>query len=96
MSASRLGKYGVMVGGLLCAATLLSRCQGAPDATSPEFAQTKLPRVVTVTGGGTGGGTVTAPVYGETGALNCVITNGVAAPSPGGVAPAAGPGRPAN
>lgn len=80
MSASRLGKYGVMVGGLLCAATLLSRCQGAPDATSPEFAQTKLPRVVTVTGGGTGGGTVTAPVYGETGALNCVITNGVAPP----------------
>jgi hypothetical protein len=36
--------------------------------------------VLTVTGGGTGGGTVTAPFYGETGALNCVITNGVAPP----------------
>jgi galactose oxidase-like protein/List-Bact-rpt repeat protein len=78
MSTRRLGRYRVMAGVLLCAAAFLTGCQGGPDATSPEFAQVKLPRVLTVTGGGTGGGTVTAPFYGETGALNCVITNGVA------------------
>jgi hypothetical protein len=79
MSAPTLGKYGVLVGAILGAAMLLSGCQGQQDATSPELAQVKIPRVLTVTGGGTGGGTVTAPFF-ETGTLNCVITNGVAAP----------------
>src|SRR5512143_3559299 len=55
-------------------------CQDQPDSTSPELATAKLPRTLTVTGGGTGGGTVTAPAYGETAALACVITNGTAGP----------------
>jgi hypothetical protein len=50
------------------------------DSTSPELAATKLPRLLTVTGSGTGGGTVTAPAYGETPDLICVISNGSAAP----------------
>jgi uncharacterized repeat protein (TIGR02543 family) len=80
MSARRPGRYGVISGILICAAAWLSGCQGTQDAMSPEFAQTKTARTLTVTGGETGGGTVTAPNYGETGALNCVITNGVAPP----------------
>lgn len=65
--------------GLLPALVLLA-CQGEPDATSPELAARKVPRVLTVTGGGTGGGAVTAPDYGETPEFDCVITNGTAAP----------------
>jgi uncharacterized repeat protein (TIGR02543 family) len=65
---------------LLIAALLLGGCQSQQDATSPELAAAKLPRTLTVTGGGTGGGTVTAPAYGETAELACVITNGTASP----------------
>jgi hypothetical protein len=59
---------------------LLAGCQPQQDATSPELATAKLPRTLTVTGAGTGGGTVTAPAYGETPELACVITNGTAGP----------------
>ena len=65
---------------LLATAVLLHACQGGPDSTSPELRTTKLPRSLTVTGGGTGGGMVTAPNYGETPDLACVITNGTAGP----------------
>ncbi len=54
-------------------------CQDDPGA-APELAATKVNRYLTVTGGGTGGGIVTAPPYGETAGLECVITNGTAAP----------------
>jgi len=58
----------------------LGACQPAQDATSPELAGTKVNRTLTVTGGGTGGGIVTAPAYGEAPELACVITNGSAGP----------------
>src|SRR2546427_167257 len=64
MSAPRLGASGVTLG-VLCVAALLASCQGVPDATSPEFAQSKLPRVLTVTG--------------LTPAITCSITSGSAA-----------------
>jgi hypothetical protein len=69
------------IGLLVAAAVLLHGCQGQPDVTNPEFRQVKIPRVLTVSGGGTGGGKVTAPVYGETAAIDCVITNGTAGPT---------------
>ena len=56
----------------------VAACEG-PDV-SPELAATKLNRNLTVTGGGTGGGIVTAPTYGETEDFACVITNGTSAP----------------
>jgi hypothetical protein len=58
----------------------LAACQSIPDSTSPEFAQSKLPRVLAVTGSGTGTGTVSAPAYGETPAMSCLITNGTLGP----------------
>jgi len=54
----------------------LAACQDT--GLSPELAATKTNRNLTVTGGGNGGGQVTAPQYGETKALDCVITNGIA------------------
>ena len=65
---------------LAVATFVLHACQGEPDALSPELRASKLPRLLTVTGGGKGGGVVTAPNYGETPSLNCVITNGTAGP----------------
>jgi hypothetical protein len=62
------------------AALLIAACQGEPDTMSPELAAAKLPRVLTVTGGGTGGGTVSTAAYGETPPLACVVTNGTAGP----------------
>src|SRR6185295_7486326 len=59
--------------------TLLA-CQPGQDATSPDLAVAKVNRTLTVTGGGTGGGIVRAPAYGETAELACVITNGSAGP----------------
>jgi hypothetical protein len=59
---------------------VLVACQPGQDATSPELAVTGVNRTLTVTGGGTGGGIVRAPAYGETPELACVITNGGAAP----------------
>ena len=59
---------------------VVGACQPAQDATSPELAGTKVNRTLTVTGGGTGGGIVTAPAYGEAPELACVITNGGAGP----------------
>jgi hypothetical protein len=44
------------------------------------MATSTAPRTLTIRGGGTGGGTVTAPEYGETPALACVITNGTSGP----------------
>jgi hypothetical protein len=71
----------ISIGLLVAAAVVLQSCQDQPDATNPELSQVKLPRVLTVTGGGTGGGKVTAPVYGETAAIDCLITNGTAGPT---------------
>jgi Domain of unknown function (DUF1929)/Divergent InlB B-repeat domain len=65
---------------LAVAAFVLHACGGDPDALSPELRATKIPRLLTVTGTGTGGGHVTAPAYGETPSLDCVITNGTAGP----------------
>ena len=65
---------------VLCALLLgVVACQDDPGA-APELAATKVNRYLTVTGGGTGGGIVTAPAYGETAGFECVITNGTAAP----------------
>ncbi|HKU59942.1 MAG TPA: galactose oxidase-like domain-containing protein [Gemmatimonadales bacterium] len=58
----------------------LSACQSAQDTTSLELAAAKVNQKLTVTGGGTGGGVVTAPAYGETAELACVITNGSSGP----------------
>jgi galactose oxidase-like protein/List-Bact-rpt repeat protein len=66
---------------LAVAAFVLHACGGEPDALSPELRVSKIPRLLTVTGGGTGGGTVTAPNYGETPSMACVITNGTAGPT---------------
>jgi galactose oxidase-like protein/List-Bact-rpt repeat protein len=57
----------------------LAACQEDPGA-GPELAATKVDRNLTVTGGGTGGGIVSAPGYGETVAFECVITNGSTGP----------------
>lgn len=65
---------------LALAAIALHACGGEPDALSPELRASKIPRLLTVTGGGTGSGTVTAPNYGETPSLNCVITAGTLGP----------------
>jgi Galactose oxidase-like, Early set domain/Divergent InlB B-repeat domain len=65
---------------LVVAVFVLQACGGEPDALSPELRASKIPRVLTVTGSGTGGGVVTAPNYGETPSMNCVITNGTAGP----------------
>ena len=66
---------------LAAAAFVLHACQGEPDALSPELRATKLPRLLTVTGGGTGSGVVTAPNYGETPSMACFIANGSAGPT---------------
>jgi hypothetical protein len=63
------------------AALLLHGCQETPEPTGPEFANTKPPRTLTVTGAGNGSGTVTAPVIGEAGALTCTITSSTYNPS---------------
>ncbi len=65
---------------LLIAVVLLGACQAQQDATSPALVITKTPRTLTIKGLGTGGGTVTAPAYGETSELHCVITNGTSGP----------------
>ena len=65
---------------LAFAAFVLHSCGGEPDALSPELRASKIPRLLTVTGGGTGSGTVTAPNYGETPSLNCGITGGTLGP----------------
>jgi hypothetical protein len=71
---------GVSRSWLLCLPVLLLACQAQQDATSPELAVSKLPRTLTVKGAGTGGGTVSAPAYGETPEMACVITNGTSSP----------------
>jgi hypothetical protein len=63
-------------------ALFLHGCQETSEVTAPELAATKLPRTLTVNGGGTGSGKVTAPVVGET-AFNCTITNGTSDPTQG-------------
>src|SRR4051812_33831104 len=65
---------------LFVASFVLHGCGGEPDALSPELRATKVPRLLTVTGAGTGSGTVTAPNYNETASLNCVITGGTLGP----------------
>lgn len=64
---------------LACLLLGIAACQDDPGA-APELAAAKVNRYLTVTGGGTGGGQVTAPPYGETPGLDCVITNGSAGP----------------
>ena len=76
----RLSLLLVAAGGALL---LLHGCQETSEVTAPEFAPAKPPRTLTVTGGGTGSGTVTAPVVGETGPISCAILNGTYDPTPG-------------
>ncbi len=61
-------------------AVLLYGCQEQPEPLAPAFAKAKSGRTLTVTGGGNGLGTVTAPDYGEAGALVCGISGGTADP----------------
>ena len=65
---------------LTALALVVTACQSPQDSLSPSLAATQPSKALTVTGGGTGGGKVTAPVYGETPDLACVITNGTAGP----------------
>lgn len=65
---------------LLAMTLAVVACRSPQDSLSPSLAVNSPPKTITVTGGGTGGGVVTAPSYGETPDLNCVITNGTAAP----------------
>jgi uncharacterized repeat protein (TIGR02543 family) len=63
----------------LAVAVFLHACQeNARQPTEPQFA-TGGNRLLTITGGGTGSGTVTAPAAGGQPALSCTITAGVAA-----------------
>jgi hypothetical protein len=72
---------GIRRGRLALLLALLAACQPGDDSsTSPELVISKTPRTLTIKGLGTGGGTVTAPPYGETPELACVITNGVSGP----------------
>lgn len=66
---------------LLATALLSSACQEQPGSTGPELRATKVDRVLSVTGGGNGVGTVTAPDYGEAGALVCEISGGTTSPT---------------
>jgi hypothetical protein len=80
LSASRIA---YVVSAFLLAtgiALFLHGCQETSEVTAPELAATKPPRTLTINGGGTGSGTVTAPLVGET-ALNCTITNGTSDPT---------------
>jgi hypothetical protein len=61
-------------------ALVVTACQSPQDSLSPSLALTQPSKALTVVGSGTGGGIVTAPSYGETPDLACVITNGTAAP----------------
>ncbi|HMH57459.1 MAG TPA: hypothetical protein VK535_14470, partial [Gemmatimonadales bacterium] len=63
------------------AALLLHACQEPPDVTLPDFARAKPPRTLTITGGGTGSGKVTAPAVLEVGALTCAIAAGTYDPT---------------
>jgi len=64
----------------LLAGLLIYGCQEQPEPTAPSFAKIKSGRTLTVTGGGNGLGKVTAPDYGEAGALDCGISGGTADP----------------
>ena len=48
-------------------------CQESREPTSPQFARAKGPQTLTVTGGGTGSGQVTAADDGEEVPLDCKI-----------------------
>jgi len=65
---------------LAALALIVTACQSPQDSLSPSLAVSQPPKAITVLGLGTGGGVVTAPAYGETPDLNCVITNGTASP----------------
>jgi Domain of unknown function (DUF1929)/Divergent InlB B-repeat domain len=77
---SLAARSGVCRGRATLLLAVLAACQPGDNATSPELATSTNPRTLTVRGGGTGGGTVTAPTYGETPELACVITNGTGSP----------------
>ena len=64
---------------LVVAGILLLGCQDQqPEPIAPQFAKIKPNRTLTVTGSGTGFGTVTAPEYGESGEFLCDIGAGTA------------------
>ena len=60
---------------LAAASLLLHACQESPRPTEPDLATSAVRRPLTVTGGGTGNGTVRSNPAG----INCVITKGTAA-----------------
>jgi hypothetical protein len=60
---------------------LLSGCQDQQsEPIAPQLAKAKPNRTLTVTGGGTGFGAVTAPEYGESGTFHCAIGAGTSDP----------------
>jgi galactose oxidase-like protein/List-Bact-rpt repeat protein len=63
------------------AALLLHACQETQEVTAPDYLRVKPPRTLTITGGGTGSGKVTAPDVGEVGALSCAIAAGTYDPT---------------
>src|SRR5262245_54596453 len=65
---------------LAALALIVTACQSPQDSLSPSLVGSQPSKAITVVGQGTGGGVVTAPSYGETPELNCVITNGSAGP----------------
>jgi hypothetical protein len=65
---------------LAALAFIVTACQSPQDSLSPSLAVSQPSKAITVVGQGTGGGVVTAPAYGETPELNCVITNGTVGP----------------
>ena len=66
---------------LLAACAVLLACQDQQsEPIAPQFAKTKPNRTLSVSGAGTGYGSVTAPESGETGPLTCDIAAGTSNP----------------
>lgn len=66
-----------------CAIAVLLGCQDRrldPNGNGVDLIKSRVTRTLTVTGAGTGIGTVTVPNYGEAGALSCTISGGSADP----------------
>lgn len=63
---------------VLVASLLLHACQGSPAPSDPVI--DTGPRTLTVGGAGSGVGLITAPNYGEAGALDCTVSGGTADP----------------
>src|SRR5262245_27887269 len=65
---------------LACALLIACGDDQQPEPIAPQFAKAKPNRTLSVTGSGSGFGTVTAPEYGESGAFHCAIGAGTSDP----------------